>query len=145
MGVFSGSLTFKQYQARDPLPEDWKASFQKGIAFIFVRTLTLEEFRGELELPNSGFPSYLVFLNTHLAIISLSILAILSKYFEFRFTFCAHFRNLEGLEGFHSLCLQHLANTGPHRLSILTNFHFCIKLFCLLNHWLFYLIFQSFY
>ena len=72
-------------------------------------------------------PFLLGLLNTYLTLNSLSILAILSKYFEFRFTFCAHFRNLEGLEGFHSLCLQHLANTGPHRLSILTNFHFIAR------------------
>ena len=72
-------------------------------------------------------PFLLGLLNTYLTLNSLSILAILSKYFEFRFTFCAHFRNLEGLEGFHSLCLQHLANTGAHRLSILTNFHFIAR------------------
>ena len=72
-------------------------------------------------------PFLLGLLNTYLTLNSLSILAILSKYFEFRFTFCAHFRNLEGLEGFHSLCLQHLTNTGPHHLSILKNFHFIAR------------------
>ena len=86
-----------------------------------------DHFKKRLEPPRSGVPFLLGLLNTYLTLNSLSILAILSKYFEFRFTFCAHFRNLEGLEGFHSLCLQHLANTGPHRLSILTNFHFIAR------------------
>ena len=31
MGAFNGSLTFRQYYVRDPLPKDWKDRFQLGI------------------------------------------------------------------------------------------------------------------
>lgn len=31
MGAFNGSLTFRQYYVRDPLPADWKDRFQLGI------------------------------------------------------------------------------------------------------------------
>ena len=39
MGVFSGSLTFKQYLVRDPVPEEWRASFQKGVERYTFRPL----------------------------------------------------------------------------------------------------------
>lgn len=31
MGAFSGSLTFRQYYVKDPLPKDWQTAFQQGI------------------------------------------------------------------------------------------------------------------
>ncbi|MBU0552748.1 recombination-associated protein RdgC [Myxococcota bacterium] len=31
MGAFAGSLTFRQYYVKDPLPKDWQPLFQKGI------------------------------------------------------------------------------------------------------------------
>ncbi|MEE2789145.1 MAG: recombination-associated protein RdgC [Myxococcota bacterium] len=39
MGVFSGSLTFKQYTARDSIPDDWKTLYQKAIERYTFRPL----------------------------------------------------------------------------------------------------------
>ena len=39
MGAFQGSLTFKQFHVLDPLPNDWKVTFQKGIERHIFREL----------------------------------------------------------------------------------------------------------
>ena len=39
MGVFSGSLTFKQYTVRDAIPDDWKVLYQKAIERYTFRPL----------------------------------------------------------------------------------------------------------
>ena len=39
MGVFSGSMTFKQYLVRDPVPDEWRTSFQKGVERYTFRPL----------------------------------------------------------------------------------------------------------
>ncbi len=41
MGAFQGGLTYRQYYVTDPLPKDWKDSFQQGLTRLAFKDIEL--------------------------------------------------------------------------------------------------------